>query len=254
MCQLLGMNSLKPASLHFSLAGFFRRGGDTDEHADGWGIAYYDQDVCHLLIDDRPAASSPMAQWAEHEALRSTNVVAHIRKATQGSVTPLNCHPFSRELWGKEWVFAHNGNLQADGLDAPERFVPVGQTDSEIAFCLLLDAMAAAFDHSPEPTLLAEFLSEHANRIGQLGRFNFVLSNGEALFRTTCVGPMHYIQRTYPFGCAQLLDCAKEIDFARHNHLDDRMVIVATKPLTDEAWQPLPVDEVVAFVGGCSCA
>ena len=42
MCQLLGMNSRLPASLTLSFSGFARRGGATDHHADGWGIAFFE--------------------------------------------------------------------------------------------------------------------------------------------------------------------------------------------------------------------
>ena len=41
MCQLLAMNSSKPAALGFSFAGFTERGGRTGEHRDGWGIAFH---------------------------------------------------------------------------------------------------------------------------------------------------------------------------------------------------------------------
>ena len=42
MCQLLGMNSRLPASLTLSFTGFSQRGGCTDHHADGWGIAFFE--------------------------------------------------------------------------------------------------------------------------------------------------------------------------------------------------------------------
>lgn len=36
MCELLAMNSSKPAALDFSFTGFSERGGRTGEHRDGW--------------------------------------------------------------------------------------------------------------------------------------------------------------------------------------------------------------------------
>ena len=42
MCQLLGMNCNVPTDIVFSLTGFQQRGGATDEHADGWGIAFFE--------------------------------------------------------------------------------------------------------------------------------------------------------------------------------------------------------------------
>lgn len=42
MCQLLGMNCNVPTDICFSLAGFQARGGLTDVHRDGWGIAFFE--------------------------------------------------------------------------------------------------------------------------------------------------------------------------------------------------------------------
>lgn len=251
MCQLLGMNSLKPANLSFSLEGFLRRGGETDEHVDGWGLAYYEDARCQLLIDEAAAARSPMARWVQQQhPERSRNIIAHIRKATRGAVRASNCHPFVRYFWGKEWAFAHNGTVAQEQLPRPQHFVPVGDTDSELAFCLILDALQGRFGET-QPALpeLWACLQEVSAEIAAHGVFNFVLSNGEMLFarRSTF---LHYVERAYPFGSAHLLDCPIGIDFAQHNHLDDRMVIIATQPLTDEVWHPLPVGEVVVFAGG----
>lgn len=250
MCQLLGMNSLKPAELSFSLAGFLRRGGETDEHADGWGIALYEEQGCKLVIDEQPSASSPVAEWMQQNTGRSRNVIAHIRKATQGEVTATNCHPFMRSLWGQEWCFAHNGNLDTGKLGRPAAFQPCGQTDSELAFCLLFDALLKRFGtQKPTTALLHAALNEFTAEIAAAGNFNYVLSNGELLFahRST---ELHYVERAWPFGRAQLLDCPLGIDFARHNQRDDRMIIIATRPLTDENWQALPIGRVTAFKGG----
>jgi predicted glutamine amidotransferase len=250
MCQLLGMNSFKPAQLSFSLEGFLRRGGETGEHADGWGIALYEGQRCHLLIDEQASAKSPLAQWVQEYSSRSRNIIAHIRKATQGEVSATNCHPFMRHLWGQEWSFAHNGNLDLTRLPRPVHFQPVGQTDSELAFCLLLDALALRFGAmAPPPELLHAVLADAARVIAASGTFNFVLSNGERLFahRST---ELHYVLRAHPFGRALLLDCPLGIDFAQINHPDDRMVIIATAPLTDEVWLDLPQGELVAFAEG----
>lgn len=40
MCQLLGMNCNTPTDIGFSFAGFRQRGGMTDSHEDGFGIAF----------------------------------------------------------------------------------------------------------------------------------------------------------------------------------------------------------------------
>lgn len=251
MCQLLGMNSLKPSSPRFSLAGFLRRGGETDEHSDGWGIAYYEDGECRILVDAAPAASSPVTGIVQKRRIRSRNVVAHIRKATQGRVALANCHPFRRSLWGKEWVFAHNGNVEVSRLNlaANSRFAPVGETDSERVFCALMQALDSAFADYPGLPILTNFLAESSAQIALHGNLNFVLSDGEVMFARRAT-ELHYVRRTYPFGRARLVDAPLTIDFSQHNHLDDRIVIVATRPLTDEAWTPLPVAKIVAFANG----
>ena len=42
MCQLLGMNCNVPTDIVFSFTGFATRGGRTDAHKDGWGIAFFE--------------------------------------------------------------------------------------------------------------------------------------------------------------------------------------------------------------------
>src|SRR3569623_1812515 len=77
------------------------------------------------------AISSPIAELIKRYPIKSKNVIAHIRKATQGRIALENCHPFVRELWGRYWVFAHKGDLKnfMPLLDGPYR--PVGAADSE---------------------------------------------------------------------------------------------------------------------------
>ncbi|HXD52413.1 MAG TPA: class II glutamine amidotransferase, partial [Burkholderiales bacterium] len=112
MCQLLGMNCNVPTDICFSFEGFHRRGGSTDHHADGWGIAFFEGPGCRVFLDSKPAVESAVAELVRSYPIRSMNVIAHIRKATKGRVALENTHPFLRELWGRYWIFAHNGTLE----------------------------------------------------------------------------------------------------------------------------------------------
>jgi predicted glutamine amidotransferase len=111
MCQLLAMNCNVPTDICFSFAGFQARGGATDVHADGWGIAFFEGRGTRVFLDPQPSCVSPVAALVRSYPIHSKNVIAHIRKATQGEVALENTHPFMRELWGRYWIFAHNGNL-----------------------------------------------------------------------------------------------------------------------------------------------
>ena len=144
MCQLLGMNCNTPTDICFSFAGFQARGGLTDIHGDGWGIAFFEGRGVRVFLDPQASSTSRVADLVRHYPIHSLNVISHIRKATQGLVSLENTHPFQRELWGRYWVFAHNGNLHGFSPELFGQFTPVGQTDSEHAFCYLLEALRRA--------------------------------------------------------------------------------------------------------------
>jgi molybdopterin-binding protein len=254
MCQLLGMNSSKPAGLGFSFAGFAERGGRTGEHKDGWGIAYHDGAACHVVTDLQASSDSPLARRVSAAPQRARNVVAHIRKATQGVTTPENSHPFTRQLWGRSWSFAHNGDLKDFHPAQDAQYRSAGQTDSERAFCYLLSQLRLRFASAPARPALLAALGEIVAAIAAHGSFNFLLSDGEVLF-AHCSTRLHYVLRAYPFQSAQLIDCALAINFNQHNHLDDRIAVIATEPLTTgEAWQAFQPGELTMFVHGAPFA
>ena len=101
MCQLLGMNANTPTDVMFSFTGFATR---AEEHKDGFGIAFFEGAGVRLMVDAQSARESPVAEMVRRYPIKSNHIVAHIRKATQGSVTLANTHPFVRELWGRYWV------------------------------------------------------------------------------------------------------------------------------------------------------
>jgi predicted glutamine amidotransferase len=256
MCQLLGMNCNTPTDICFSFAGFQARGGATDVHADGWGIGFFEGEEgrgCRLFLDPQPSAHSPLAKLVRDYPIRSKNVIAHIRKATQGVVALENTHPFQRELWGRYFLFAHNGNLPADAVALSEasRFRPVGNTDSEGAFCQLLNGLAENFGtHAPADAVIFEHVAEWARTVGARGEFNFLLSNGEWLL-VHCSTQLAYIVRQAPFAQAHLKDEDLSVDFAVVTTPNDRVAVIATTPLTDnEVWTVLPAGTLWRFKEG----
>lgn len=249
MCQLLGMNCNVPTDICFSFQGFCRRGGETDEHRDGWGIAFFEGKGCRVFLDYLPSIHSPIAELVQHYPIKSRNVIAHIRKATQGELKLANTHPFQRELWGEYWIFAHNGNL--NGLPASDgQFRPVGDTDSEQAFCWLLDQLRQRFAEKPPTLLLTAAIGGLFARLAEFGTFNCLLSNGELLF-AHCTTNLHYIVRQAPFSSAHLIDNDISVDFSALTTPADRVAIIATQPLTDnEQWTRCQPGEYLVFVDG----
>jgi len=250
MCQLLGMNCNTPTDILFSFEGFHRRGGLTDHHADGWGIAFFEGKGCRIFLDDKPSAESAVAHLVRNYPIKSQNVIAHIRKATQGEVSLANTHPFMREMWGQYWIFAHNGDLKTFNPDSGCHFNPVGTTDSERAFCHLLEQLRARWCSAPQLEELYAAVKQLADEIHQHGIFNFMLSNGEVLF-AHCSTNLHYIIRQAPFNKAHLVDDDVTVDFSTVTTPYDRVAVVATQPLTDnENWTQLEAGQLLLFRDG----
>ena len=114
MCQLLGMNCNTPTDIGFSFAGFRRRGGMTDSHEDGFGIAFFERSECdsenastglRLFHDNKPSHLSPVADLVNNYPIKAMNVIAHIRKATQGQSCLANTHCSPHTSRTKGWVF-----------------------------------------------------------------------------------------------------------------------------------------------------
>ena len=247
MCQLLGMNANTPTDVRFSFTGFATR---AEEHKDGFGIAFFEGAGVRLMVDAQSARSSPIADTVQRYPIKSKNIIAHIRKATQGHVALENTHPFVRELWGRYWVFAHNGNLTGFNPRLHGAFRPVGGTDSERAFSWLMQELAKSHASVPSIPELTATLKELALVIAAHGTFNFMLSNGQALW-AHCSTHLHHLIRQHPFTRASLRDDDVTVDFADLTAPTDRVAIIVTEPLTlDEAWQPFAPGELRVFVDG----
>ena len=255
MCQLLGMNCNTPTDIQFSFEGFAKRGGQTDEHADGWGIAFFEGASARCFIDHKPASDSPVAELIKNYPIRSYNVISHIRKATVGEIQLQNCHPFIRELWGQAWVFAHNGDLKNFNPQLNGDFLPIGETDSEQAFCLLLQTLKQTFGprqkhNRPSMEEVEKVLREQSRAISKNGTFNLLLSNGEALY-AHCSTKLEYIVRKYPFATAQLIDTEVQVDFGSVTQPNDRVAVIATTALTDnEKWTAFQTGDFLVFKDG----
>ena len=250
MCQLLGMNCNVPTDICFSFKGFCERGGVTDEHKDGWGITFFEGKGCRSFLDPHPSASSVISSLVKSYPIKSCNVIAHIRKATLGEVNLENTHPFTRELWGQYWVFAHNGDLKGFHPTLAGDYLPVGATDSEQAFCLILERLRRSFETKPAAGAIAAVLQEAADEISGHGTFNFLLSNGECMF-AHCTTKLSYLVRQHPFSMARLKDKDIELDFSEVTTPDDRVAVIATEPLTtNETWIGFPKGRVLVFRDG----
>jgi len=250
MCELLGMSANVPTDICFSFSGLIRRGGDTGPHRDGWGITFYEGKGCRTFKDPQPSYDSRIARLLEQYPIKSCAVIGHIRQANRGVVSLENTHPFSRQLWGRNWTYAHNGQLKGyEGLSVG-RHQPIGETDSELLFCHILCELEHEFDSMPDVAALAAFLTRKGEQIRQLGVFNFMLTEGNYLF-AFCSNNLHWITRRAPFGKATLIDNDWEIDFKQETSETDVVSVIATQPLTcNESWHKLQPGELIVLHQG----
>lgn len=261
MCELFAVSSRLPTTVGFTLERLARHGGIEGPHRDGWGVAFYDERDVFLLREPRAASESELVQYIEQHAPPSQLLISHIRRATHGEPALRNTQPFIRELGGTTHVFAHNGELS--GVErrrdfVPGRFRPVGDTDSELVFCSLLDRLEslwlAAAGRLPPLADRLDLVAEFAAELRGFGPANFLYSDGETLFAhahkriqadgTVRPPGLHVLEHSEESGsdlasaCMTLTTVAQEV------------CLLASVPLTDEPWQPLAEGEVIAVIQG----
>jgi predicted glutamine amidotransferase len=251
MCELLGMECNVPTDIVFSFSGLALRGGAKGPHGDGWGLALYEDTAVRTFLEPNAAASSSLASYVRANPIKTLLAIAHVRKKTRGQVALANTHPFVRELWGRAFTFAHNGTVKRARKLRLGRYQPIGNTDSEYAFCALLAGVQKKLGTYPRSSrILWDAVAEVAGDIGASGTFNFLLGDGRHLY-ARCATKLCYVIRKAPFHQATLADEDLTVDFAEVTTPNDRVAVVATVPLTrDEQWTHGEPDRMWVFRGG----
>lgn len=263
MCRLLGFRSVLDSQVHRSLL-------DADnalavqsaQHPHGWGVAYYASGAPHVVRGTEAAANDHLFHRVSG-IVTSQTVLAHIRKATQGALHTLNCHPFQ---FGR-WTFAHNGDIP--GFDevrptllagvAPRlRGFLLGDTDSELMFHLFLTHLARHADPARRGTpvdmvihALKAMVDDVRTASAQAGTgaplLTFVVTDGELMVGHQGGKDLHW--STHKQRCPDRETCpffARECEApTRTGHVNH--LILASEPLQgDNVWNPLPEGGLVS--------
>lgn len=269
MCRLFGFRSVINSQVHRSLVSADNAlGVQSQRHPDGWGVAYYIGDAPHLIKSSDTALSDHIFQRVSG-VVSSETVVAHIRKATQGVLSPLNSHPFQ---YGR-WIFAHNGNLQDFAEHRAEllsrvhphfrRFV-LGDTDSELLFYLLLTHMerrrAVHRDDFTVDELAAathNALDEVQEVVGPLQAtplapgvdatyLTFLLTNGRVILAHQGGQPLYY--STYKDRCPERDTCpsfAPECEMVSKSGFVNHLIFSSEPLLGENIWLPMNPGQMV---------
>jgi len=246
----MAMSFAQPIVAHVSIQAF---GVRSQDNADGWGLAWYPDRS--LALVKQPVQWSPThTQFLEnYPGLLSSIYVAHVRQRTVGSnPTRADTHPFSREWNGREYCFAHNGTLSGDFWKKPlGRFKPLGVTDSEFVFCLLLAELERA-NIALDTEADWRWLHLLLHRYNDFGRLNCILTDGTRLFvyhdRNGWKGLTYRSMHPHGDKTQHLADqtMAVQLQAEPVNH----GYVIATNPLSTDEWRPFRLGELKVFEAG----
>ena len=234
MCELLGLAFNEPVTAGISFRGFRHRSASNSH---GWGLAWFEDGRASIQKEAAPAIESKAALNAQTDTSISSSIfIGHVRYATCGLKSRPNTHPFHQIVHGRSIVFAHNGTLS--GLPQQNHFRLNGETDSEQAFCVFLSWMK----EEEVPFSNYAWIEDRLRRMNRLGHMNLLFSNGSELFSYHDMNGykgLHLTCREAPFPSINLQDEDWTVDLAEEKKPSERGFIIATKPLTDEAWTEL---------------
>jgi predicted glutamine amidotransferase len=262
MCQLLGLSFNKAI---MPIGPFSKLVSNSDLHPDGWGVGYYSDESKRATIfkESIPAHESELARFLiGYNGFNAKTFVAHIRKATKGLVTLDNTHPFNRYHDGREYLFAHNGSLLKQKRLSRLYFKPIGQTDSERAFCYLLTQLRRCE--------ITRVLRDNENGYGAMdfqrihdimhdinaraaGSFNCLFSDGKYLFSYRDLSKarnlfwMKYHDRSSHNSTAKNLINKKS---AQRRVVVTQGYIIATEPVLKGNWHSFTGGQLMVFRNG----
>ncbi|MBM4241314.1 MAG: class II glutamine amidotransferase [Euryarchaeota archaeon] len=251
MCELLGLSFKHPITPSLSFKGFRHRG---EKNPDGWGVAFYPDESVQIIKEAIKSNESSLSKFLEnYSKIKSKIFIAHVRESSQGMTSYKNTHPFLRELNSKEYAFAHNGTLENyKAVLEISSFRPVGETDSEHAFCHIMNCIK---DRSINKWINDDFkwLKNKFLEVNSFGKFNCILTDGEFLFCYRDINgsrKLHYTYRKAPYNRFRLKDEDLEVNIHGEEESGQSGFIIATNPLTSEKWDSFKFGELIVFKGG----
>jgi glutamine amidotransferase len=250
-----------PSQVHSSLvAAENALGVQSNKHPDGWGVAFYVDGSPHI-------AKSPMTALDDaifHRlsgVVASETVLAHVRQATQGKNSVLNCHPFQ---YGR-WVGAHNGDIpnleehRAALLSeiAPKlrRFV-LGDTDSELIFFQFLSRLSEYGPLSRNHDLkdMVAALRDTLARVRELcdcsekkSLLTFLVTDGLSMVAVQGGKQLYY--STYKKRCSDRNTCpnlSPECEAPTQSGFVNHLILSSEKLQGENIWEPLAEGDIIA--------
>ncbi len=226
MCRLFAVYAKEPVRVRRAFAAMRAQ---SHEHKDGWGVFSFDQGPKLETSTESAHRSERFRELGQ--TLEARAMLAHIRLASVGAVTPPNAHPFFDE----GWAFQHNGTVRGfaqnrerlESLLSHERRTRIkGDTDSERCFQLFLSRVKGG-----EPKQVAQALASVIRDVSAIfdepgakpSSMNFIVFNGQHLVATRHGRELHLLSR------------------------QNARLISSEALWHDEPWEMLPEDSAIAI-------
>ncbi|MCS7232412.1 MAG: class II glutamine amidotransferase [Elusimicrobiota bacterium] len=163
----------------FSLSTYGKIKPYRDEgHLDGWGVAgFLSNDEAVIFHKSKNSVIKETKKYIETiEKLKKSNSkisIIHLRKASVGEIRLENTQPFIYN----DWIFAHNGTILEKEKLKLNKFIPKGNTDSEILFYYILENIGNNIKFLP---ILIDILKYIKINVAHTS-LSFILANSEYL-------------------------------------------------------------------------
>lgn len=226
MCMLFGFTGEKEIELNKMIKSFFKF---SVKHPDGWGIASFKGEKRRLSMikQQLPAYKSELAGKVTDNSITGSVVIAHIRRSSRGVISYNNTHPFIEKIKGKDWVFAHNGTIDAPEFKTIKRAL-LGNTDSEKISCYMAERLEELQEMSLKNA--CQVIERCIRIFAPRGKMNFIISDGTHLFVHT------------------------NFKDTLHMYSEPDHTIIATEPIADaipeERWTKVPMNRLLVFKAG----
>ncbi len=227
MCELLGISSKTPDDYKEILREFFKH---SYANPHGWGMMYKSDGEFKIIRETVSANESTIIDDVIHQLPKQDILLAHIRYATVGSRRKENCHPFVRtDRSGREWTLIHNGTVYSGNMIEKYADHQSGDTDSERIIMYLMDEMNKTIEANKGPLGEKQRFDVVDKVVGEItprNKINLMIYDGELLYAHK--------------------NMKNTLSFKRQND----GIILATKPVDDDNWIPLPMTRLLGFKAG----
>jgi transglutaminase-like putative cysteine protease/predicted glutamine amidotransferase len=224
-----------------------------------WGFGWYPHDDAAAVVLKDPANISGMSfgeslhGW---ERFRSSIFLCYYRKVAKNAKQQ-DTPPFMRTHAGRVILFVHSGDLARNFRDARRPgdhavYEPIGRTDSEFAFCRIMNLLQS-FGARRIAGVPRETFHNWLQDIDQFGEFNTIISDGTDLivYRDLQASKNIYFTRCVPPHQTTLFaNNFITADYGDELNAGHSMLMISTEPMAGVNWWQLAPGQMLVVRRG----